>query len=159
MNKIIYIFLFLTLCSCGTKNELRYFNGHVEDLRSKNSYIGTFKRVESKNVLLEFYSFTGGFPIPTFGGYSLFVEGPPSSFQPKTDMEIPNKNVTLTYYHDYHHIGNLEKNFVGHIKIYDVTDKYIFAAIDVTNTDTGKRFEIKGKFNRTPIAKYSKVER
>jgi len=140
-------------------NELRYFNCHVEDLRSKKDYNGTFKRIESKNVLLEFYSFTGGFTVPTFGGYSLFVEGPTSSFQPKTDIVIPNKNVTVIYYHDYHHIGNLEKNFVGHIMINEVTDKYIFAAIDVTNTDTGKRFEIKGKFNRTPISKFNKVER
>jgi hypothetical protein len=159
MKKLIVLLLFLVICGCGKDIEYRYFNGHLEDLSATKPYIGTFQRRESRNTLLEFYSFSGGFPIPTFGGYSLFIEGPAISFQPNTEIKIPNENVKVTYYHDYHHIGSLEKNFVGSIKIKESTDNFITAIIDVTNKDTDKKFEIKGKFQRVSISKYNRVER
>ncbi len=161
MKKKIFILLLLLLvtCGCTRKTDYRYFNGHVEDLRATTPYVGTFKRIESQNKLLEFYSFSGGFPAPSFGGYSLFIECPASSFQAQNEIQIPDKNVTVTYYHDYHHIGRLDKNFIGRIKITESTENFITADIDVTNKDTNKRFEIRGKFQLTPVSKFSQVER
>ena len=171
MNKSIYIFLFCFLfitvgCTApgnggffiGSKTEFRKFDGHIEELKYPE---GVFRRVKGSNILFEIYHFSSG-PLlaPTaWGGYSLFIESSRDILKTNTTITIPDKNVRVIFYSDYHHIGQLRNNISGEIKVKDLNNKYALLNIELTINDIDMEIKYNEKFKNFDISKYSQIER
>lgn len=161
MTKIstqIAIITMVLLFGCST-TEYRKYNGHIQELPRSKVYEGTIERVHSDRLVLETYKFSGGCIVPTFAGYSLFIEGDTDDFQNDTVINIPNKTVEVLYYRDYHHVGWIERDFIGKINVIEVTNNYLFAEIDLKQKRSDKTFHFKAKFKNRSIGEFRRFER
>ena len=138
-------------CTTTTK-EYRLFRGHFES----DDQNRVFQRVHGGNTLLEIFHFAGSPFIPgAFGGYSLFIEGAPGVFKEGEVIEIPSEKVSVAYYSDYHHVGRVERNITGRIRVIEVKENSIRAGIDIEVAETKQRIKLTETFVKRDVEKYS----
>ena len=153
------VLILFEILGCGVRIssreiiDYRKFDGHIRQLTD-----GKFERVSGSNIVLEVFQFTeSGFGSKGWGGYSLFIEANPNTFEANKTIAYPGGDITLLYYSDYHHHDILRDNFEGNLIIVSVTDTLIVADLDLKDLEFGNIYKMNATFVKKNVLDYKEM--